>query len=142
MRVLGLDIGERRVGVAVSDPSGCIATPVKVMPAPLSADRGALRRLAEDYEPDLLVVGLPLSLDGREGPQAARTRAEAERIARLLEVPLEFADERLSSVAAERAMSEAGLDSRARRGAVDMVAASLMLQTYLDARRTDPECDA
>jgi putative Holliday junction resolvase len=133
VRVLGLDIGERRVGVAVSDPEGRVATPLKVVPAPLSADISPLARIIEDYEPGLIVIGLPLSLDGSEGPQAVRVRAEAERLARLVPVELAYHDERLSSVAAQRAMAEAGADSRARRGAVDMVAASIMLQTYLDA---------
>jgi putative Holliday junction resolvase len=135
MRRLGLDIGEKRVGVAVSDPSGRVATPLKVLEASaLTGEATALRRLVEDYEVGELVVGLPLTLAGDEGPQARRVRAEAERLAKAVGLPLAMWDERLSSTAAARAMGEAGEDSRARRGRLDMVAASLLLQGYLDSR--------
>lgn len=138
MRLLGLDIGERRVGVAVSDPTGRVATPLKVLPAPISADTRALMRIIDDYEPELIVVGLPLSMDGSEGPQARLIRQEGAKLAGMLPVPLTYHDERLSSVAAQRAMADAGADSRARRGSVDMVAAAIMLQTYLDANQERP----
>ncbi|PKQ29108.1 MAG: Holliday junction resolvase RuvX [Actinobacteria bacterium HGW-Actinobacteria-10] len=138
MRLLGLDIGERRVGVAVSDPAGRVATPLKVLPGPISADVRALVRIIDDYEPGLIVIGLPLSMDGSEGPQAALVRQEGTRLAEMLSVPITYCDERLSSVAAQRAMADAGADSRARRGSVDMVAAAIMLQTYLDANQERP----
>ncbi|MHB9003572.1 MAG: Holliday junction resolvase RuvX [Coriobacteriia bacterium] len=138
MRLLGLDIGERRVGVAVSDPTGRVATPLKVLPAPLSANVRALMSIIDDYEPELIVIGLPLSMDGSEGPQARRIREEGARLAGMLPVGLTYHDERLSSVAAQRAMADAGADSRARRGSVDMVAAAIMLQTYLDANQERP----
>jgi putative Holliday junction resolvase len=135
MRRLGLDIGERRVGVAVSDPSGRVATPLKVLEAStLAGDADPLRRLVVDYDVRELVVGLPLTLSGDEGPQAQRVRSEAQRLAEAVGLPLVMWDERLSSTAAARAMSEAGEGSRARRGKVDMVAASLLLQAYLDAQ--------
>lgn len=139
MRVLALDIGEKRVGVAVSDPLGRVATPVTVLDARrLLGDAAELKRLLRDYDDvEALVVGLPLSLDGSEGPQAARVRAVAEKIAAHVGLPVNYVDERLSSAEAEKRMSEAGADSRARRGSVDMVAASVMLQTYLDSRRED-----
>ncbi len=92
MRVLALDIGERRVGVAASDASGRVATPVKVLDAKVLSDRVTLRRLIEDYQVDLVLVGLPLSLDGTEGPQARRVRAQAARLAGQLGVPVDFAD--------------------------------------------------
>ena len=135
MRVIGLDIGERRIGVAVSDPSGRVSTPVAVLDARrVLGDGVELRRLLEDYdEVGLIVVGLPRSLDGREGPQAARTRAAADRIAQLTGLEIRFVDERLTSAEAERRMAESGADSRTRRGSVDMVAASILLQAYLDA---------
>lgn len=126
-------MGERRIGVAVSDPTGRVATPLKVIAGPLSADMAPFQRIVEDYEPGRIVVGLPLSLDGSEGPQAARIRREGAQLARVVPVDVVYYDERLSSVAAQRAMAEAGADSRARRGAVDMVAASIMLQAYLDS---------
>ena len=137
MRVLALDIGEKRIGVAVSDPSGTIASPVCVLDAAqLFSGSRDVSKLVEDYEAELVVIGLPRSLDGTEGSQADRVRSTGERLARMLPVPVEYADERLSSVAARRSLTEAGVSDRAKRGSVDMVAASLFLQTYLDAART------
>lgn len=140
MRALGIDIGERRIGVAVSDPTGTVATPLVVLDArELARSTAPLRRLIEDYEPDLFVVGLPLTLSGEEGPQAAAVRVTVRRLIEPLGIPVAYHDERLSSTAANRAMAAAGADARARRGSVDMVAASLLLQSYLDARsRTEP----
>jgi putative Holliday junction resolvase len=133
VRRLGFDIGERRIGVAVSDPSGRIATPLTTLDARLLArDAGALRRLVEDYEPGELVVGLPLTLSGEEGPQAVAVKATVRRLFEPLGIALAYHDERLTSAQAERAMADAGADSRARRGSVDMVAAALLLQSYLD----------
>lgn len=133
---LALDIGEVRVGIAVSDASGSVAMPVKVLPAQevLSCAR-TFRLLIEDYEPDVLVCGLPQTLAGEEGPQAARIRAAAERISRATNLPVAFTDERLSSREAKRILREQGLTERSMRGKVDMVAASLFLQTWLDEQR-------
>ncbi len=134
MRVLGLDIGERRIGVAVSDPGQRVASPVAVLDATVLYDPGPLLRLVSDYEVGLVVIGLPLSLNGTEGEQARRTRETGARIAEILGVPVTYADERLSSVEASRAMKAAGLSDREKRGRIDMVAASLLLQSYLDRR--------
>ena len=135
MRVLALDIGEVRGGVAVSDPAGRVASPVCVLPAQeVLAHAVTFRRVLEDWEPELLVCGRPLTLAGEEGPQAARVREQAERIATACGLPLEFEDERLSSAEAKRILREQGLSERAMRGKVDMVAASLFLQAWLDAR--------
>ncbi len=133
---LALDIGEVRVGIAVSDASGSVAMPVKVLPAQevLSCAR-TFRLLIEDYEPDVLVCGLPQTLAGEEGPQAACIRAAAERISRVTNLPVAFTDERLSSREAKRILREQGLTERSMRGKVDMVAASLFLQTWLDEQR-------
>jgi putative holliday junction resolvase len=134
VRLLGLDIGERRIGVAVCDPGGRVATPVTVLDARrLAADLAPLLRLASDYEAEGLVVGLPLTMGGEEGPQARSVRETAERLATGVGLPLFFVDERLTSVQAERSMASAGADARSRRGSVDMVAAALLLQSYLDA---------
>lgn len=134
MRVLALDIGEVRCGIAVSDPAGAVATPVCVLPADevVSCARSFLRVL-EDWEPDLLVFGMPLSLDGEAGKQAMRIREQALRIARELGLPYEFVDERLSSKEAKRSLHEMGYDERRMRGKVDMIAASIFLQAWLDA---------
>ena len=136
MVALALDIGEVRVGIAVSDASGSVAMPVKVLPAQevLSCAR-TFRLLIEDYEPDVLVCGLPQTLAGEEGPQAARIRAAAEQISRTTNLPVAFTDERLSSREAKRILREQGLSERSMRGKVDMVAASLFLQTWLDEQR-------
>lgn len=140
MRHLGFDIGERRIGVAVSDPSGRVATPVTVLDAKaLAADMKPLRRLIDDYEPELFVVGLPLTMAGEAGPQAQSVRATVQRLLEPFGIPVAYHDERLSSAEAERAMAAAGSDSRARRGSVDMVAAALLLQGYLDANRPKDE---
>jgi putative Holliday junction resolvase len=136
MRRLGLDIGEKRVGVAVSDPSGTVATPLTVLDAGrLARDPSQLMRLVDDYGAAELVVGLPLTMSGAEGPQAEAVRRCADALGQRLGIPVAYHDERLSSSAAERSMGETGARSRERRGSVDMVAATLVLQAYLDARR-------
>lgn len=138
MRALALDIGEVRVGVAVSDPQGKVASPVCVLPAAeVEANAASFRRLFDDWQPQLLVCGLPLTLAGEEGPQAVRIRSVAERIGRAAGIPLEYCDERLTSREAKQALRRQGLSERAMRGKVDMVAASLMLQAWLDSRRAD-----
>ena len=135
MRVLALDIGEVRVGVAVSDPSARIASPVCVLPAAeVLAHAVTFRRVLEDWEPELLVCGRPKTMAGEDGPQAERIMAQARKIADACGLPLEFADERLSSSEAKRILREQGLNERSMRGKVDMVAASLFLQSWLDAR--------
>jgi putative pre-16S rRNA nuclease len=136
VRRLGFDIGERRIGVAVSDPSGTVATPLVVLDArKLAGDLAPLRRLIDDYEPGELVVGLPLTLAGDEGPQASCVKVTVRRLLEPLGIPVAYHDERLSSTEANRAMAASGADERARRGSVDMVAAAILLQGYLDARR-------
>jgi putative holliday junction resolvase len=137
VRVLGLDIGARRIGVAVSDPDGRVATPLKVLDArTLPGDMTPLRRIVEDYEVGLLVAGLPLTLAGEEGPQASEVRDRAEELARALRLPLELWDERLTTTEAARTMAASGVSARESKAAVDMVAAALILQGFLDSRRT------
>lgn len=133
MRVLALDIGEVRIGVAVSDPAARVATPVAVLPAAeVVSGAKPWRRLLEDWEPELLVCGLPRTLSGEEGPQAASIRQRAEAIAAAAQLPLRFADERLSSREAKRSLRESGLSEKEMRGKVDMIAASIFLQAWLD----------
>lgn len=135
MRALALDIGEVRVGVAVSDPAGRVASPVCVLPAAeVLAGARTFRRVLDDWEPEVLVCGRPMTLTGEEGPQAERVTAQARRIAESCGLPLEFADERLSSAEAKRILREQGLSERSMRGKVDMVAASLFLQSWLDSK--------
>lgn len=142
MRVLGLDIGEARIGVAVSDAEGRIASPLGVLDArALAADVRPLARLVADFEVEALVVGLPLTLGGDQGPQAEAVRRTADRLGAALGLPVLYCDERLTSAEARRAMREAGVSEREQRGALDKVAAALMLQAWLDARRGEGEED-
>jgi putative Holliday junction resolvase len=136
-RVLALDVGSRRLGVAVSDPSGTVASPLVTLPRRTpDEDAAALAALAAEHAATVVVVGLPVTLAGREGPAARQVRAYADELrARLPGLDLRLADERLSTVAAERALVGGGVRRRARRGLVDQVAASVFLQTWLDATR-------
>ena len=136
-RVLAVDVGTRRIGVAVSDPTGTVASPLATVPRRTPAeDAKALAALAAEHAVTTLVVGLPVTLAGREGPAAKAVRAWLDELAPLLPgLDLHFADERLSTVAAERALVGGGVRRRARREVVDQIAASVFLQTWLDARR-------
>ena len=132
---MALDIGEKRVGVAICDPDEKVASPLVVLPAQeVHSCARSFRTLVEDWEPELLLAGLPYTLAGEEGPQCARIRPFAQDVAKTLGIPVEFADERLSSVEAKRSLREKGLDEKAMRGKVDMIAASLFLQSWLDSR--------
>ena len=138
MRVLALDIGEVRVGIAVSDPAGRVASPVCVLPAAeVLSHAVTFRRVLEDWEPELLLSGRPMTMAGEDGPQAERIMTQARKIAEVCDLPLEFADERLSSSEAKRILREQGLSEKSMRGKVDMVAASLFLQSWLDANMTE-----
>jgi putative Holliday junction resolvase len=136
MRALALDLGDRRIGVAVSDADERVASPVTVLER--TRDRQRLHRqiaeLVAEWDAAILVVGLPLSLDGGTGPAAAKVEAEAAELGEVVGVPIELHDERLSTVTAERMLKERDLDGRARRKVVDMVAASVILQDWLDRR--------
>ncbi len=137
MRVLALDIGDKRVGIASGDTSTCVAMPVKVLPtAEVMGNARTWRMVLEDHEPELIVSGLPKSLSGASGQQADKVRAMAQRIASTAGLPLEFSDERLSSSEAKRILREQGLSEREMRGKVDSVAASLFLQTWFDVHRS------
>ena len=136
MRVLALDIGKARIGIAVSDPGERVASPVTVLPADeVTGMARSFRRVLEDWEPELFVCGLPYTLAGEEGPQAAEIRKVADRITNATGIPHLFTDERLSSQEAKRSLREKGLGEKEMRGKVDMIAASLFLQAWLDARR-------
>ncbi len=118
----------------MSDPQARIASPVCVLPsAEVEACASSFRRVLEDWEPDLLVAGLPRTLSGEEGPQAQHIRDRAKKIAKCCGLPLEFVDERLSSQEAKRTLHDLGYDEKKMRGKVDMIAASLFLQTWLDS---------
>lgn len=135
MVALALDIGQVRIGIAVSDRSGRVALPVKVLPAiEVTSMARSFRQIVEDHEPDIIVCGRPQTMAGEDGPQAERVISVGRQIADALDLPLVFADERLSSREAKRILRENGLSERKMRGKVDMVAASLILQAWLDAQ--------
>jgi putative Holliday junction resolvase len=136
VRVLGLDLGSKRIGVAVSDRSGTIATPLTVLQRQRdrAADHRAIASLVAEEEAERVVVGLPLQLDGAVGPAARSALAEAEELATVVLVPVETFDERLTTVSADRALLEAGMRAPARRTVVDKVAAAVMLQAWLDGQ--------
>ncbi len=123
-RVLALDVGARRLGVAVSDPTGTVASPLATLPRRTpDEDASALAALAAQHDAGTVVVGLPLTLDGREGPAAKSVRRYlAELATRLPRLDFQLADERLSTVAAERTLVGGGVRRRARRAVVDQVA--------------------
>jgi putative Holliday junction resolvase len=131
-RVLGLDLGTRRIGVAVS--AGTIATPHSVLERSTdqSADHAAVAALVDELGVERVVVGLPLSLDGNMGPAARAAAEEATQLGDVLAVPVETYDERLTTVTADRSLSSLGLSGQARRRVVDKVAAAVMLQAWLD----------
>jgi putative Holliday junction resolvase len=138
MRVVGVDLGERRVGVAVSDSDGTLASPYAVIErsGDVTRDHAEIARIVTEVGASTVVVGLPLSLDGTMGPAARSARAESETLAGAVHVPVETHDERLTSVSAGRSLARSGLRSgarrAARRGSVDKVAAAIMLQSWLD----------
>ena len=133
-RVLALDPGSRRVGVAVSDPTGTIAQPLMSVPAEPAATLVArLSALAREREAERLVVGLPRRMDGGAGPEAKAARALADELRRATGLPVALVDERLTSVAAERALLAGGASRARRRQLSDQVAAALILQSYLDS---------
>ena len=142
MRAVALDLGTRRIGVAVSDAGGTMATPYSVIKrsGDARADRARVAAIVSEVEAGLVVVGLPLSMDGSEGPAAKSALKEAEALRDLLDVPVELQDERLTSVTANRSLTEAGVTGRRRRkareaGAVDQAAAAVLLQSWLDSHR-------
>jgi putative holliday junction resolvase len=136
VRILAVDPGTKRVGLALSDPSETIAQPLETVaaePAESLAER--LAEIARTHDAARVIVGLPLRLDGSNGPEAGAARKLAEAIRRESGLPVELVDERLTSVAAERAMIQGGVRREQRRQGVDRVAATMLLQSHLDHRR-------
>jgi len=136
---LGVDWGQRRVGLAMSDPTGVIATPFQVLE--VHGDGAAIRGILQVLEPhkvDRIVVGLPLSLNGSESPQTLKARRFAEKLALKTRVPVFYIDERLSSRQAERDLIGMGVRRERRKETVDSVAASLLLQAALDGALLAP----
>lgn len=135
-RVLGLDYGSRRIGVAVSDPLGITAQPLPALHR--EGDRkdiAGIGRLAAGLGVSSLVLGLPLLLSGDEGPQAARARAFGERLSAELSLPVTLWDERLTTVQSERHLVDSGVRRERRKGIRDSLSAMFLLQSFLDRQR-------
>lgn len=134
MRVVGVDLGSRRVGVAVSDPTGTLASPHLVLErsGDVAADHRRLAEVVAELGAERVVVGLPLSLDGGSGPAAQAAAAEADAIAAVVGVPVETYDERLTTVYAQQALRAGGTSARRQRGVIDKAAAAVLLQSWLD----------
>lgn len=135
-RVLGLDLGEARIGVAVSDPDRRVAVPIGTLR--VGQPPGELKAIVElvrVHEASLVVLGLPLSMSGAHGSAATKAEAFAQALRAVLPVPVELQDERLTTVEAERGLRAAGVKGRARRSAIDAAAAQVLLQAWLDAHR-------
>lgn len=134
-RVLGLDLGDARIGVAITDDDRRIAVPLGTVRTGAPADLKAIAELVREHDVAVVVVGHPLLMSGRAGERAHHAERFAEALRGFLGVPVELQDERLSTVQAERALREAGTTGRNRRRAVDRSAATVILQAWLDAAR-------
>lgn len=134
MRALGLDLGSKRIGVATSDLSGSIASPLTTVIRSGSPrrDHAEIARIALEEEVEIVVVGLPLLMNGSHGPAAVAATRESTALGTVLAVPVIMFDERMTTVAADRALKEANISASRRRQFVDRVAAAVMLQSWLD----------
>jgi putative Holliday junction resolvase len=141
VRALGIDLGAKRIGVAISDSAGTVASPFEVVTrsGDRARDHQRLLALAEEMGAECLVIGLPLSLDGSVGPAARLALDEAAELADATTLPVETYDERLTTVTAERSLQEMQVKGAARRKVVDMLAATVLLQSWLDGRTRSEE---
>lgn len=137
MRLLGIDLGSKRIGVAVSDRSGTIASPLTVITRGKTQrlDHEEIARLVVEEEAEGIVVGLPLNMDGSSGSAAQAAEREVERMATVVNVPVYLHDERRSTVQADQSMVQRNMNATDRRAVVDKVAAAFILQSWLDAQR-------
>jgi len=144
MRCLGLDLGSKRIGVALCDPEERVATPLTVVERSKtrSHDHANIARLVEEYEVEAVVVGLPLNMSGKVTAAAQSAKEETEQLRAALGIPVHLYDERLTTVTANRSLMEMEMKADARRRVVDKVAAAVMLQAYLDHRRNERRMEA
>ena len=136
MRILALDVGERRIGLALSDPTGVIASPIDAIE--LDDNEAAHERAARHasgFELSEIVVGMPYSMSGARGRQAGRVAAFVREFSKLVDVPVTTVDERLSTAQAERLLRGRGVEPSRDKGRLDSAAAAVILQSYLDSRR-------
>lgn len=140
MRIMALDVGDKRIGVAVSDPFGW--TSAKMLTVDVNEDEDVverLKRLIAEEGVGKIITGLPRNMDGTDSEQTKKVRRFAETLESVVDVPIQLWDERLSTVAATKSLLQAGLKRRQRKRVVDGVAASLILQSYLDSRQSGQE---
>ena len=133
MRALGLDVGDRRVGLALSDPTGMLASPFGVVERGPS-DLADIIRVAQENGVEEIVVGLPLSMSGDSGAQAGKVRAFIRELSSQTDLPIKTVDERLSTVQAQSMLQQSGRRRQRDRGQLDAAAAAIILQTHLDYR--------
>jgi len=132
-RSLGLDIGDKRIGVALSDPDGILASPLTIINRREEGlDIEAITNIVEQHQVQQIIVGLPHSMDGSIGKQAEKVKAFTQRLCQHTQVPIEFRDERLSTVSAKRLMREANARKAKKKARDDAIAAAIILQGYLD----------
>ena len=136
MRALGVDLGEKRIGIAVSDSNGKVATPLQVIirSKSIKQDHKKICDLVDEWEVDIVVVGMPYSLNGSKGLAAKTVEKEVKELSSALEVPVATQDERLTTATAAKELAIQGLDSKKQRKVIDQVAASVILQSWLDNR--------
>ena len=134
-RVLGLDLGQSRIGVAISDPARRLAVPFGTIRTGAPEDVKAIAAIVREQQVSAIVVGHPLSMSGRQGEAADHAGKFAEALRGFLGLPVHLQDERLSTVQAERDLAARGLRGRERREVVDQTAAMVILQAYIDATR-------
>jgi putative Holliday junction resolvase len=136
-RRLAVDVGDARIGVASCDPDGILATPVETVPGrDVPAAQRRLKQLVDEYEPIEVVVGLPRSLNGTEGPAAAKVRRFASSLAKAIApVPVRLVDERMTTVSATQGLRASGVTARKGRSVVDQAAAVIILQSALETER-------
>ena len=140
MRAIGLDLGSKRIGVALSNSAGTVATPydLVVRCGDRQREHRQIAALATEAEAEVIVVGMPYHLDGRMSPVAKAAMIEAQELGVATGLPIETYDERLTTVTADRSLTEMNLKADARRRVVDKLAAAVMLQAWLDRRRLAP----
>ena len=133
MRIMGLDLGEKRIGIAFSDPMGWTAQGHSILQRKgLKKDLSYLQELCQEFQVEKIVLGLPLNMNGTMGPKALETQEFARALQEVLKIPVDFWDERLSSKSAERVLLEADLSRKRRKELIDKIAAVHILQAYLD----------
>ena len=138
MRYIGIDPGERRLGVAVSDPEGRLAMPAEVIEeSDPNAQVGAILAAAERHRAEAIVIGMPYTLRGEMGPSAQRVQAQVERLRQKTDIEVHTCDERFSTGIAQSVLRQAEAGHETRKRNVDKLAASIMLQSFLDRRAAD-----